>query len=115
MTQPFAVVAFAIAAALGALGRAELGRHLNRRWALPLGTLATNAAGAFAMGLATARTSGILRSLLCTALLGTFTTVSSFARDTVALLEQRRTALAVTYAATTMALGVALAAAGLEI
>jgi fluoride exporter len=89
-------IAFLVAAAAGALLRSEIGRKLNPLHPVPLGTLLVNASGSFALG-ATASIAPPLLTILGTGLLGTFTTVSSFARDVAALIETRQFRSAIVY------------------
>ena len=104
------VAAFACASALGAVVRTLIGAGLNRHGGLPLGTMVVNLSGSFALGLLH-DAAGPAATVLGTGLLGAFTTFSSYARDTVALAEDRRAGLAAAYVAVT-ALGAVLAAAG---
>ncbi|MFZ6003443.1 MAG: fluoride efflux transporter FluC [Actinomycetota bacterium] len=107
-------VAFAAAAALGALARAEAGRRWNRHEGLPFGTLAVNVTGSFLLGLMWDVAPPAM-TVVGVAGLGALTTFSSFARDIVALAELRRIALAATYLAATCVAGVAAAAAGVAL
>ena len=106
------VAAFAVAGAVGALLRAEAGRRLNRSF--PTGTLAVNVLGALALGLLSASAPPTL-TVLGVAGLGAMSTFSSFARDAVALLEERRAATAALYVSGTIVLGIAAAGAGLAL
>lgn len=108
------VVAFVVAAAVGALARAEAGRRWNRHEGFPLGTLVVNTSGSLALGLVW-NVSPPLLTVAGVAALGAFTTFSSFARDTVALAEQREVGLAILYAVLSCGLGVAAAAVGVAL
>jgi CrcB protein len=108
------VVAFTIAAASGALARAEAGRRWNRHDGIALGTLVVNVTGSFLLGLL-ADVAAPTVTVLGVAALGAYTTFSSFARDVVALGEARRYALAGFYVATTYGLGIAAATLGVTI
>lgn len=107
-------VAFAVAAATGALARAEAGRRWNRHGGFAAGTFAVNVTGAFLLGLL-----HVVAPPVVTALgvggLGAYTTFSSFARDAVALVEGRRLALAAAYVVATCTVGIAAAAAGVAL
>ena len=103
--------AFIVAAAAGALARAEAGRRWNRRNGFAAGTLIVNVTGAFLLGLAVDVAPPAL-TVIGVAGLGAYTTFSSFARDTVALIEVDRPQLAGLYVAATCVLGIAAAAAG---
>lgn len=105
---------FAVLAGAGAVARAEAGRRWNRHEDFPLGTLAVNVAGAFGLGLLS-RLTGPAVTVIGVGGLGTFTTVSSFARDALALLELRRAAMAAAYVTLTVALGTAGAWAGMSL
>ncbi len=107
-------VAFLVAAGAGALARAEAGRRWNRQDGLPLGTLVVNVTGAFLLGLLSDLGPPAM-TVVGVAGLGAYTTFSSFARDAVALAEQRRVVLASAYIATTCLVGIAAAAAGVAI
>lgn len=105
-------LAFVMAAAAGALARAEAGRRWNRPEGFPLGTLIVNVTGSFLLGLL-ADTAPPLLTVAGVGALGAYTTFSSFARDTVALAEGRQLVLAGTYVAGSLAAGVAAAAIGI--
>jgi CrcB protein len=105
-------LAFVVAAAAGAVARASIGHRLNR--AFPWGTLTVNVSGSFALGLL-AHASTWAATVLGTGLLGAYTTISSFARDTVGLWELRQHVPAVLYVVASMAACIAAAWAGLEI
>jgi CrcB protein len=107
-------VAFALAAAGGALARAEAGRRWNRHEGLSVGTLVVNVTGSFLLGLLSDVTPPTL-TVLGVGGLGAFTTFSSFARDAVALAEQGRMARSVLYVALSCAGGIAAAGAGVVI
>lgn len=91
------VVAISLGASLGALMRWQLSEHLNHRLAqLPLGTLAANWIGAYAIGFAVAyfqdspRLSDEWRLFIITGLLGGLTTFSTFSAEVVQLMQQGR-------------------------
>lgn len=90
--------ALALVAAGGALGsslRHLAGVALPAREGFPWGTLVVNLAGSFALGLllgwglTAGRVSPEARLLLATGVLGGFTTMSTFAWETVALAGER--------------------------
>lgn len=107
-------VGFVVAAAAGALLRAEAGRRLNRHDGFAVGTLVVNVTGSFLLGLLSDVAPPAL-TVLGVGGLGAYTTFSSFARDAVALVERDRIALAGSYVVTTCALGIAAAALGIAI
>jgi fluoride exporter len=107
-------LAFVIAAACGALARAEAGRRWNRHDGFPLGTAIVNVTGSFLLGLVWALAPSAV-TVLGLGGLGAYTTFSSFARDAAALGERRRVALAVVYVTSTVVFGVVAAAAGIRI
>jgi CrcB protein len=86
---------------------------------LPWGTAAINLAGSFLLGLLTGVVAqgapAALLAVLGTGLLGGFTTFSTASVETVRLLQQRRSAAAVGYAAGVLVLAVALAWAGVAL
>lgn len=105
---------FVAAAIVGALARAEAGRRWNRHDGLAVGTLIVNVTGSFLLGLLSAVTEPTV-TVLGVAGLGAYTTFSSFARDTVALVELRRSRAAAVYLGATLGLGIAAAALGVAI
>lgn len=107
-------VAFVLAAATGALARAEAGRRWNRYDGMPAGTLIVNVTGSFLLGLLV-NTAPPAITVLGVGCLGAYTTFSSFARDTVALIGTRRAAFAAVYLCATLTLGIAAAAIGVAI
>jgi CrcB protein len=107
-------MAFVAAAAMGALARAEAGRRWNRHEGLAVGTIVVNVTGSFLLGLLSQIAPPAL-TVLGVGGLGAYTTFSSFARDTVALVEQRRAGLAAAYVGASCSLGILAAAAGLAI
>ena len=110
----FTVLAFMAAAVAGAMARAEAGRRWNRHDGFPVGTLSVNVTGSFLLGLLTDVAPPVL-TVVGVAGLGAYTTFSSFARDAVALAEQRRVGLSAVYIGATCVLGVLAAAAGVAI
>lgn len=107
-------IAFVVAAAAGALFRAEAGHRWNRHDGLAIGTLAANVTGSFLLGLL-ADVAPPAITVLGVGGLGAYTTFSSFGRDTAALLERRQVALASVYVGATLVLGIAAAAVGVAI
>ena len=107
-------VAFVLAAAAGALLRAEAGRRWNRHEGLAIGTLVVNVSGSFLLGLLWNVAPPAL-TVLGMGGLGAFTTFSSFARDAVALTELRKWGPAAIYVAASCALGIGAAALGVAI
>lgn len=108
------ITGFVLAAAVGALARAEAGRRWNRHEGFATGTLVVNVSGSFALGLLW-NVAPPMVSVVGLAGLGTFTTFSSFARDAVALVEQRQVARAAGYLALSVGLGVGAAALGVAL
>ena len=107
-------VAFVVAAAGGALARAEAGRRWNHHEGFPLGTLIVNVTGSLVLGLLSEVTPPTI-TVLGVAGLGAFTTFSSFARDTVALAETRQVVLAAAYVGASCLLGIGAAAVGVAL
>ncbi len=106
------VIAFAVLAAVGAVARAVVGHQFNR--AFPLGTLLVNVSGSFALGLLHGAGPAVL-TVAGTGGLGAYTTFSSFARDAVALGDDKRWWAAGLYVGASLLIGVAAAAAGLAL
>lgn len=106
--------AFVAAAAVGALARAEAGRRWNRHDGFAVGTLIVNVTGAFLLGLLSELAPPAL-TIVGVGGLGAYTTFSSFARDTVALVEEDRVGLAALYVGASCALGIAAASTGVAI
>jgi fluoride exporter len=104
--------AFLVLAGAGALARAFIGHRLNR--AFPTGTLLVNASGSFALGLLSGASPAVITAV-GTGGLGAYTTFSSFARDAVALIEERRWGAAAAYVLASLIIGVAAAAAGISL
>lgn len=89
-------------AAFGALLRWLAGLWLNPLWSgFALGTLAVNAAGGLAIGVAAAwfsqRPNELLQLLLLTGVLGGFTTFSAFSIESLALLQRGALGLAIAH------------------
>lgn len=104
-------VGFVVAAAVGALARAEAGRRWNRPNGFAAGTLVVNVTGSFLLGLL-ADVAPPTLTVLGVGALGAYTTFSSFARDAVALAAGRRLATAAAYVVLTCGLGIGAAALG---
>ena len=107
-----------LAGALGSMSRYWLGSwvagSVGLRTQMPLATLAVNVLGSLAMGVAIAvfasrgELDSRLRMAVAVGFLGGFTTYSSFALETVGLLEQRNVHMAALYISVTLiAAGVA--------
>lgn len=101
-------VAFVASAALGAVARFAAARRWNRP-DLPLGTLAVNVAGAFALGLLADRSPDVV-VIVGTGGLGALTTFSALAVET-----ERLGRRGIGYLSTTVVLGVGAAWAGLQL
>lgn len=108
------VVAFAAMAGLGALARAEAGHRWNRHDGFPYGTLLVNVLGSFLLGLLW-NVAPPAVTVVGLAGLGTFTTFSSFARDAVALADQRDLVHAAAYVALSAGAGIAAVALGVSL
>ena len=108
------VILFAVAAAGGAVARAEAGRRWNRHEGFPLGTLIVNVTGSFALGVLSDVAPPVV-TVVGVAGLGAYTTFSSFARDTVALVELRKAMVAVLYVGASCVMSIGAASAGVAI
>ena len=100
------MIAFAIAAGLGAIFRFALERTFNRTWYL--GTLLANGAGSFLLGVAVARDFNPAISVFC----GAFTTFGGFIGQSFFEKQKRQ---AVLYVAITVTSSIALAWCGLQL
>ena len=112
------LIAIAFGGALGALGRYWVSGLLNNAAGrLPLGTLTCNVGGSLLMGvlfvlvLEKARLSPELRPLLMVGFLGAFTTFSTFALESVVMLQEGHIMSALIY----VSLSVMLCLAGLYV
>jgi CrcB protein len=100
---------------LGAVGRSLISSAIQARAGarFPLGTLAVNLSGAFALGLLVGAALGDRASLLAgTALLGAYTTFSTWMLETWQLVDDRRRIVAALYVAVSLASGLAAVALG---
>ncbi len=90
------VLAVCLGASIGALARWQLSEALNKAGQLPLGTLAANWIGAYAIGIALAffsespKIADAWRLFLITGLLGGLTTFSAFSAEVVQFIQQGR-------------------------
>jgi len=121
MNHLFQIVALAVAGAAGTLLRAGCTTVAVKLLgpAFPWGTLAANVVGSFAFGAiyALTRSRAITpeqETVLLVGLLGGFTSYSSFAFQSVSLLESGRGAAALAYIAVTNVLGLAAVWAGIR-
>lgn len=116
-------LAVAVGGALGALARFSLDRALERRSfaVFPWSTFAINVSGCLLIGIVLAalvdrgRAPMWLRVGLVMGVVGGYTTFSTFAQETLDLLEQGRAGLAFAYAASSVGLGVVAVELGLRI
>ena len=122
MNHLFQIVALAVAGAAGTLLRAGCTTVAVKLLgpAFPWGTLAANVVGSFAFGAvyALTRSRAITpeqETVLLVGLLGGFTSYSSFAFQSVALLESGRAAAALSYMAVTNVAGLVAVWAGLRL
>lgn len=102
---------FVIAAAAGALLRAEAGRRWNRLGGMPYGILSVNVAGSLLLGLMSNVGSPTI-TIVGVGALGTFATFSSFTRDVVALTQRGQVLSACLYLVLSLAAGVVAAVIG---
>lgn len=102
-------LAFTVAAVLGTLGRWQLAERLPR----PIGTLAANLAGAFALGWLSGA-SETTRTIAGIAALGSLTTFSTLMVEILDLWGRQRK-MALVYGVATFVGGIALAWMGLQL
>ena len=115
--------AVALGGALGALSRYSLDRLIERRSfsVFPWSTFAINISGCLAIGVIIAalvdrhHTPLWLRTGLVVGLVGGYTTFSTFAQESLDLLEEGRALLALTYVLGSTCLGMAAVFAGTQI
>lgn len=119
---PWVWVGFLVAAAVGAPARYLLDGHVQRRHggAFPWGTLAVNVSGCLLLGVLTGlgrrgELSDAVSTMLGTGGLGAYTTFSTFAVDTVQLIEEGDVATAVRNVAAHLIVGLAAATTGLAL
>lgn len=112
------ILTIAAGGALGAVMRYLLNSHIMALWggAFPIGILAVNVLGCFAMGLIAgglaANASAELRAFLTTGVLGGFTTFSAFAFDAHSLTQSGQAGIAALYVVVTVILTLAGVFAG---
>lgn len=114
------ILAVAVGSAVGGVARFLLSAWIQQRSAagFPLATLIVNVSGSLVLGFLatwtfeTAGVSAEMRALLTTGLCGGYTTFSTFSLETVALAEERAVARAAVYVATSVALSMLAAFAG---
>lgn len=115
------VVAVFVGGMLGGGLRIAVSALLAGRGALPLGTLAANLLGSLALGylltrfLQAAPHTALAIPLLCTGLLGSFTTFSTFSLEVWTFLQDGRLGLAAAHAVASLVLGLGLAALGIRL
>lgn len=109
------VLLVGIGSFVGGILRYLLSLTINERIVsnFPYGTLAVNLAGCFLIGCLFSiadrwQVNTEMRLLLITGLLGGFTTFSAFSAETVALMRTGHAAIAITYVAASVVLGIAL-------
>jgi CrcB protein len=117
------LLAVALGGALGAVGRyfviSWVGHRLKTDF--PLGTLAVNISGSFALGLLIGLMANAwapapeIRAFATVGILGAFTTFSTFALDVAFLAERHRSGLAAAYALASVGLSVGAFAASLAL
>ena len=124
MTDGKSIIWVMAGGALGAAARYLLGLWAMRRWggAFPWGTLLINLTGCFLLGTFAGLRSGgrvalpaFLTPAFGVGFVGAYTTFSTFAVETLALLEAPRSGAALAYVGLSIGLGLPLAAAGLWI
>lgn len=104
----------ALAAGLGAVARYLVDRAIPPHH-FPRGTIVVNVSGSFLLGLLTGLVSGSAYPVVAVGLLGGYTTLSTFAVETMALSERGRLRAAALNVGLSGVLGVAAAAAGLAV
>ena len=108
--------AFSVSAGLGAVLRVMVDGALSRRSPrpLPVGTMAVNFSGAFALGVVNGSAASHHVAFVCgTGLIGAYTTFSTWMFETQRLVEERQERPAVQNIVISVVIGVALAALGI--
>jgi CrcB protein len=116
-------LAVAVGGAVGAVSRVVVDRVIEARedGLFPWSTFVINLSGCFVVGVVIAsvvdrhQTPAWLRIGLVMGLLGAYTTFSTFGQETLGLIEEGRPAMAIVYAAGSMAFGVAAVFVGLRV
>ena len=116
-------LAVAVGGALGALARYSLDRAIERRSVslFPWSTFVINVSGCLVAGVVIAtlvdrhHTPLWLRAGLVMGFVGGYTTFSTFAQETLDLVEEGRLALSIVYAAGSVGLGVAAVLVGIRL
>lgn len=116
-------LAVAVGGAIGAVARYGVDRFIERRSfaVFPWSTFAINVSGCLLIGVVIAalvdrhQTPAWLRIGVVLGVLGGYTTFSTFAQETLDLLEETRIALAVLYSTASVALGVAAVLIGMRV
>lgn len=116
------VLGLLVAGGIGASTRFVVDSAVRRRFAssLPLGTMFINVTGSFVLGLLTGVAlyhafSPTARTILGTGFCGGYTTFSAFAYETLALIEENETELAVRVVVMSLVVPALAAALGLAI
>jgi fluoride exporter len=110
--------AFSVSAGCGAIFRFLLDGMVSRRnpSSLPVGTMAVNVTGAFALGVLDGSAAPTHLVFVCgTGLIGAYTTFSTWMFETQRLTEERQATRAAQNVVMSMTVGVAVAALGLWI
>jgi len=114
---PATVLVVALGGAVGSLARHGSEVLLGTADGVPVGTLAVNVVGAFALGvlleLPLPRRAEVTRLLLGTGFLGGFTTYSALAMQTEVLMRDGRVELGLAYAIGSVVLGLLAAVGGI--
>jgi CrcB protein len=116
-------IAVALGGALGALGRYGLDRLIERRTVtvFPWSTFTINATGCLVIGVVIAAlvdrhtVPAWIRVGLVMGVVGGYTTFSTFAQETLDLVEEGRLPLAALYASASVGLGVVAVLAGMRV
>lgn len=118
MSHPRAALLVLVGGSVGTLARYGIGEWLGPSDGWPWATFSVNVIGSLLLGVLVAR---VVRSddrwrlLLGTGVMGGFTTYSAFAVETDTFLRDDRLALALSYPAVTVLLGVAAALTGMTL
>lgn len=114
------IVAVGLGGAIGAIVRYYIGKFLNNKSVIPLGTLLLNWSGSFGLGLLMGfyldgKIDEFYFSFIGIGFFGAFTTFSTFSYETLHLIKQKKWKTAVIYVSFSATLGIVFAYVGMTL